>query len=62
MWSTLEQMFVMMAITILKSAVKSPAAVKKEGSIISALAQAATEADTAVNGTIWAPTAGTPLV
>lgn len=61
MWSTLEQLFVAIAITVLKSVVKNPAAVKKEGTIIAAIAAAATEADTAVNGTVWSSTAGTPL-
>lgn len=62
MWSTIEQMGIMIAITVLKSVVKSPASVKKEASIISAIAQAATEADNAVSGTVWTSAAGTPLV
>ena len=61
MWSALEGMFVMMAITILKGVIKNPASVKKEAQIISALAAAATEADTAVSGTIWTSTPGTPV-
>lgn len=56
MWSTLEQLFVAMAITVLKAAVKNPSAVKTEGTIIAAVAQAATEADEAVNGTVWTST------
>ena len=59
MWSTLESMFVMIAITVLKSTIKNPASVKKEGAIIAAIAAAATEADAAVNGTVWSPTPGT---
>lgn len=62
MWNALESMFVMMAITILKDVIKNPQSVKKEGAIISAIAAAATEADTGVNGTVWtsAPAAPTP--
>jgi hypothetical protein len=60
MWSTLESMFVAIAITVLKSTVKNPASVKKEGAVIGAVAVAATEADTAVNGTVWTSTPGTP--
>jgi hypothetical protein len=60
MWSTLESMFVAIAITVLKSTIKNPASVKKEGAVIAALAAAATEADTAVNGTVWTSTPGTP--
>jgi hypothetical protein len=60
MWSTLEQMFIAIAITVLKATIKNPASVKKEGAIIAALAQAATEADMAVNGTVWTSTPGTP--
>lgn len=60
MWSTLEQLFVAVAITVLKSAIKNPASVKTEGAIISAVAQAATEADTAVNGTAWTSTPAPP--
>lgn len=59
MWSTLESMFVMIAITVLKSTIKNPASVKKEGAIIAAIAAAATEADAAVNGTVWSSTPGT---
>jgi hypothetical protein len=60
MWSILENMMVMMAITILKGVIKNPASVKKEGAIISAITLAATEADTGVNGTVWTSTPGTP--
>lgn len=57
MWSVIEQLMVTMAITILKSTVKNPTAVKEEGAVIAAVAQAATQADTAVNGTVWTSTA-----
>lgn len=60
MWSTLESMFVMLAITILRSVIKNPASVKKEGAIVASIAAAATEADTAVNGTTWTSAPGTP--
>lgn len=60
MWSYLESLFVAMAITILKATIKNPASVKKEGAIIASIAAAATEADTAVNGTAWTSTPGTP--
>ena len=62
MWSELEGMFVAIAITVLKSVIKNPASVKKEAAIISAIAQAATEADTAVSGTVWTSTPGTAAV
>lgn len=60
MWSTLENLFVGIAITVLKSAIKNPASVKKEAAVIAAIAQAATEADMAVSGTVWTSTPGTP--
>jgi hypothetical protein len=60
MWSTLEQLFVAIAITVLKGVIKNPASVKKEGAVIASIAAAATEADTAVNGTVWSSTPGTP--
>jgi hypothetical protein len=60
MWSTIEQMFVMIAITVLKGTIKNPGAVKSEGTIVAALAQAATEADLAINGTVWTSASGTP--
>jgi hypothetical protein len=62
MWSMLESMFVAIAITVLKSTIKNPASVKKEGTVIAAIAAAATEADTAVNGTVWTSAPGTPAV
>jgi hypothetical protein len=60
MWSYLESLFVALAITVLKNTIKNPASVKKEGAVIAAVAAAATEADTAVNGTVWTSTPGTP--
>jgi hypothetical protein len=60
MWSTLESLFITIAITVLKSTIKNPTSVKKEAAIISALALAATEADMAVSGTVWTSTPGTP--
>jgi hypothetical protein len=42
-----------MALTALKLAIKNPASIKTEGAIISQIAQAATEADTMANGTVW---------
>jgi hypothetical protein len=60
MWSALESMLVMFAITILKGVIKNPASIKKEAAVISAIAQAATEADMAVSGTIWTSTPGAP--
>jgi hypothetical protein len=53
MWSTLESMFVLMAITVLKSVIKNPKSVAKEASTVLAIAQAATEADMAVSGSVW---------
>ena len=58
MWSTLESLFVLMAITVLKGVIKSPAAAAKEAAIIAAIALSATEADTAVNGTVWSSAPG----
>ena len=60
MWSYLESFFVTFAITILKNTVKNPGSVKKEAAIIAAIAMAATEADTAVSGTVWTSVPGTP--
>lgn len=62
MWSTLESLFVAIAITVLKGAIKNPGSVAKEKTVIASIAAAATEADTAVNGTVWSSTPGTPTV
>jgi len=61
-WSIIEQMAIMLALTLLKAVIKSPAATAEEKSIISQIATAATSADTAVSGTVWtsAPAAPTP--
>ena len=56
MWSTLENFFVVMALTILKETIKNPKSVAKEVAIIANFAQVATEADTTVNGTVWTST------
>jgi hypothetical protein len=61
-WSFIESFAVQLVLTILKLVVKSPASVKTEASVIKQLAQLATEADTAVNGTAWTSVAGTPPV
>lgn len=55
------RMAVAMATTILKEVIKNPASVKTEGTIIADLALLATEADTAVNGTVWTSTGSQPL-
>jgi len=56
MFSAIESMFVMLAITILRATIKNPQSVAKEGAVISNLAMVATEADTSVNGTVWTST------
>ena len=56
-WSLIEQFAVQMALTLLKLVIKSPAANKTEGAVISQIAQLATQADTAVNGSGWSYTA-----
>lgn len=53
MWTTIEQLVVGLAITALQIAIKNPKSVAKEQDIIQQIALAATEADTAVNGTVW---------
>lgn len=56
-WGALEMVMVQLVIGLLKTVIKNPKSVKAEGSIISQIAQAATEADAAVNGTVWSSTA-----
>lgn len=60
MWNVIESMCVALAVTALKLAIKNPSAIKTEASIISQIAQAATQADTMANGTVWTSTPGTP--
>lgn len=56
-WGALEMVMVQLVIGLLKTVTKNPKSVKAEGSIVSQIAQAATEADTAANGTVWSSTA-----
>lgn len=56
MWTVFEQLIVQVAITVLRLAIKNPKAVAEEGKIIANIAQAATEADASVNGTVWSST------
>lgn len=60
MWTMFEQLIVQVAITALRLAIKNPKSVAEEGKIIANIAQAATEADTSVNGTVWTSTPATP--
>jgi hypothetical protein len=53
MWNSIEEMAIYLVCALLKVVIKNPAAVSKEKSVISTIAQLATEADTAVNGTAW---------
>jgi hypothetical protein len=53
MLNVILQMAVSMAVTVLRQVIKNPSSVKEEGAIVSELAQLATQADTAVNGTVW---------
>jgi hypothetical protein len=53
MWSSITDMLVMLVVAALKAAIKNPKSVATEGTIIAQIAQAATEADEAVNGASW---------
>lgn len=59
-WSFFEQLMVQSAVTALKLATHNPATLKKEASIISQIAVAATAADALANGTVWTSTPGVP--
>lgn len=60
MWNSIEEMAVYLVMALLKVIIKSPASVAKEKTIISDIAQLATQADTAVSGTVWSSTPATP--
>lgn len=60
MWTMFEQLIVQVAITALRLIVKSPKGTAEEIKIVQNIAQAATEADTALTGTVWTSTPGTP--
>jgi hypothetical protein len=53
MFSELEMLLVPLLIMLLQKVVKNPASVAKEKTIIKDLAQAASDADNAVNSTGW---------
>lgn len=54
------QMALSMLTVVLKEVIKNPKSMKTEGVIVSDAAQLATEADTAINGTVWTSAPGTP--
>lgn len=54
------QMALSMLTVVLKEVIKNPKSMKTEGAIVSDAAQLATEADTAINGTVWTSAPGTP--
>lgn len=60
MWNAIEEMAVMLVMALLKVIIKSPASVTKEKAVVAQIAQLATEADTAVNGTTWSNTPAPP--
>jgi glutamate 5-kinase len=45
-------------LTLLKLLIKNPAVAAEEATVISEIAQFATQADTIVNGTVWTSTTG----
>jgi hypothetical protein len=53
------QMALSMLTVVLKEVIKNPSSMKTEGTIIADAALLATEADTAVNGTVWTSTSAT---
>jgi len=59
-WNAIEEMAVYLVMVLLKVIIKNPASVTKEKTVISQIAQLATEADTAVSGTTWTSAPGTP--
>lgn len=60
MFNVIEAMAVYLVMALLKLVIKNPGAVKTEHTVISDIATVATQADTAVNGTVWSSTPGTP--
>jgi len=55
-WNAIEEMAVYLVMALLKVIIKNPASVTKEKSVVSQIAQLATEADAAVSGTVWSST------
>jgi hypothetical protein len=53
MFDTIETLVINSVIAILSRLIKNPASTAKEKTIIAHIAQVATDADTATNGTIW---------
>jgi hypothetical protein len=60
MWNSIEEMAIYLVCALLKVVIKNPAAVSKEKSVVAQIAQLSTEADTAVNGTVWSNAPATP--
>ena len=60
MWNSIEEMAVYLVMALLKVIIKNPSSVAKEKTIVSDIAQLATEADTAVSGTVWTSAPATP--
>jgi hypothetical protein len=60
MWNAIEEMAVMLVMALLKVIIKNPGSVSKEKAAVAQIAQLATEADTACNGTAWSSTPATP--
>lgn len=60
MWNTIQALVVQMAFSILQAVLaKHPSATAEEKKVIADIAQAATQADTVVNGASWSYTAPT---
>ena len=60
MWNAIEEMAVMLTLALLKVIIHKPGSVQKEHAAVAQLAQLATQADTAVNGTTWTSATATP--
>ena len=56
MWGAIESLAVALVIALLQVVIKNPGAVKTEKATIAQIASLATEADTAVNATVWTHT------
>ena len=56
MWNVIEQMAISLVMALLKVVIKNPTSVAKEQAVVAEIAQLATEADAACNGTVWTST------
>ena len=51
-----EELALTVVLSLLRAVIKNPNSQKVEGAVVAEIAEVATQADTAVNGTVWTST------